>query len=318
MMVHDDDVTLRSAAVHLRDKASVPLLAFLPSAALRTRVKFLPKLRVVRNALQLGAVAALGRLFPFRDLAVLLNFLKAAQHRLVRKIVKLLPAKVVVAAFHVANAKLAQMLLQEWDILEEELFLQVLGTGGNNHALAAADHRQKIGQGLARSRSGFHNQMPVFNQSFFHRLRHLQLAPSELIIGVRLAEQSSGGEELMQSGQPACRSGRGFGLVGRGHGERGLMIAYPVLIVGLLYTRTSYAPKDDAPKNEGCLDPIFNTVRPCPGPDGGLRPRSASSLAPFRQNACEGTSVWVSNSRCFRSAEPEAAQRLGCGRRVRL
>src|SRR5579864_680044 len=121
----------------------------------------------------------------------------------------------------------------------------------------------------------------------------------------------------MQSGQPACRSSGGFGLVGRGHGERGLMIAYPVLIVGLLYTRTSYAPKDDAPKNEGCLDPIFNTVRPCPGPDGGLRPRRGGCLAPFQRTIFDRAEVWASNSRCCRGrAEPEATQGLGRGGRV--
>ena len=53
------------------------------------------------------------------------------------------------------------MLLKEWDILEEELFLQVLGAGGNDHAFAAADHRQQVSQGLARSRSGLDDQVPL-------------------------------------------------------------------------------------------------------------------------------------------------------------
>ena len=86
-------------------------------------------------------VAAFGGLFPFGNLPVLLNFLQAAQDRLVGKIVKFLSTKIVIAAFHVANAQFTQMLLQEWDILEEELFLQVLGAGGDNHAFAAANHR---------------------------------------------------------------------------------------------------------------------------------------------------------------------------------
>src|SRR6476469_2948191 len=120
MVVDDDDVTLSRAAVHLRDKATVPLLAFLSGAALRARVKLLPKLCGFRQTFQFGAVTALGRLFPFGDLAVLLNLLQSAQHWLVRKIVKLLPTKIIIAAFHVANAQLPQMLFQEWDILEEE------------------------------------------------------------------------------------------------------------------------------------------------------------------------------------------------------
>src|SRR6185312_8801161 len=116
-------------------------------------------LRGFRQALQFGAVTTLGRLFPLGNLAILLNFLQAVQDRLVRKIVKFLPAKIIVAPFHVADAEFAwasrkKQLLKEWDILKEELFLQVLGAGGDNHAFAAADHRQQISQGLARACSG--------------------------------------------------------------------------------------------------------------------------------------------------------------------
>jgi hypothetical protein len=75
MVIDDDDVTLRGAAVHFRDKAAVPLLAFLSGAALRPRVEFLPQLRALRKALQLGAITALCRLLPFGDVTVLLNFL---------------------------------------------------------------------------------------------------------------------------------------------------------------------------------------------------------------------------------------------------
>jgi trehalose utilization protein len=65
----------------------------------------------------------------------------------------------------------------------------------------------------------------ALNQSFLHGFRHLQLATTELVIWMGLAQQSSGGEELMQRGQSARGNGSGFGLVGRGHGERVFIIA---------------------------------------------------------------------------------------------
>src|SRR5438270_13908771 len=105
MVIHNDDVALCGAAVHLRDKAAVPLLAFLSGTALGTGVELLPKLGVFRKPFQLGAITALGRSFPFGDLAVLLNLLQPAQNRLVGEIVTLLPAKVVIGAFHVANTQ---------------------------------------------------------------------------------------------------------------------------------------------------------------------------------------------------------------------
>ena len=131
--------------------------------------------------------------------------LQSAQDRLVRKVIKLLPAQIVVTPFHVADAQLAwaackKVLLKERYILEKELFLQVLGAGGDDYAFAAADYRQQIGQSLSRSRSRFHDQVPAFCERLFHGLRHLQLAATELIIRVRLAQQSAGGEELMQRG----------------------------------------------------------------------------------------------------------------------
>src|SRR6266567_8889337 len=98
MVVHDDDVALRRAAMHLRDKAAVPLRAFLPGAALGASVEFLPELCVFRQAFQFGAVSALSLRLPLRDLAVLINLLQAVQDRLVGQVIKFLPAEIIVAS----------------------------------------------------------------------------------------------------------------------------------------------------------------------------------------------------------------------------
>ena len=55
----------------------------------------------------------------------------------------------------------------------EELFLKVLGSSGNDHALARPDDRNQIGQRLARTRAGFHDQVPLFFQRPLNRFRHL-------------------------------------------------------------------------------------------------------------------------------------------------
>src|SRR5260221_2530300 len=114
------------------------------------------------------------------------------------------------------------MLLEEWDILKEELFLQVLGAGGDDHAFAASDHRQQIGQSLARSRAGFYDQVPALTQRFFHGFRHLQLATAELVIRMRPAQQSSGREELVQRRQAPLGSGSSFGIGSKSHGQGSL------------------------------------------------------------------------------------------------
>ena len=72
------------------------------------------------------------------------NIDQAAESRLPRQVVELFPAKIIVASFHVADAQLAQMLLQKRNVLEEELLLKGLGPGGYNHPLATADGRQQV------------------------------------------------------------------------------------------------------------------------------------------------------------------------------
>ena len=71
----------------------------------------------------------------------MLNLLQTAQHGLIRQVVEFLAAQVIVAAFHVADVQLAlavgeERLLKKRNILVEELFLQVLGAGGDDDPFA--------------------------------------------------------------------------------------------------------------------------------------------------------------------------------------
>src|SRR6266481_7497446 len=125
MMVDDDDVAFDRPAMHLGNKAALPLFALLAGAAVGTSVELLPQLIVFRQSGKLGAIAGFGLALPLRDLPVVLDFFQAAEHRLVGKVIKLLPAQIIIAAFHVTNPQLAQVLLEEWDILKEKLLLQV-------------------------------------------------------------------------------------------------------------------------------------------------------------------------------------------------
>src|SRR5258708_26103100 len=132
MVVYDDDVALHRAPVHLGDEAALPLLALLSGAAVGARIELLPELIGFRQLLELGAVAAFCNRLPLSNLAILLDLLQSVEHRLIREVLELLPAEIVVAPLHVADPQLAQVLLQEGNVFEEELLLKVLGAGGNN------------------------------------------------------------------------------------------------------------------------------------------------------------------------------------------
>ena len=65
------------------------------------------------------------------------DLFQAAQDRLPFGVVDLLAAGVVAAAFHVADfQRPGEVLLEERNILIKELLLQILGAGGDDHALA--------------------------------------------------------------------------------------------------------------------------------------------------------------------------------------
>ena len=128
MMIDDDDVAFRCPPAHLGDEAAIELLALCSNAAIGAGIEFRPQRAVFRQLRQFGAIARLGCLLPVVNNSKLIDLLQPIQHRLRRQVVKPLAAKIIAASFHVADAQLANMLGEKWrHILEEELFLQVLG-----------------------------------------------------------------------------------------------------------------------------------------------------------------------------------------------
>ncbi len=140
----------------------------------------------------------------------MLDLLQPAEHRLVGKVVEFFAAQIIVAAFHVADGEPSvrtiaartcfskQGLLQERNVLVEKLFLQILGAGRDDHALAGANDWHQIGERLSCARTGFHDQVPLFFKCLLDGLRHLQLAAPEFIGGMRAGEHAAGGKELVE------------------------------------------------------------------------------------------------------------------------
>ena len=118
------------------------------------------------------------------------------QNRLALRIVDLLPARVVAAALHVADLqRLVEMLLQEWNVFVEELFLQVLRAGGDHHALARKNRGNQIGQRLARACSGIDNEM-FLGERGFDSFSHLELTGPILVMWMPLGKRPVPAEEL--------------------------------------------------------------------------------------------------------------------------
>ena len=133
----------------------------------------------------------------------MLDLFQSAEHGLVGEVVELLAAQIVVAPLHVTDVELAfavgkKRLFEKRDIFVEELFLQILGSGGNDDALAGTDDGHQVGQRLARAGAGFDDQVTLFFQRLLDRLRHLQLSPAKFVGGMGARKHSARREELVE------------------------------------------------------------------------------------------------------------------------
>ena len=105
-MVDDDDVAFHRLTAHFRDEAALELAALLPRAGVGAGVKLVPKQAGFRQFGEFRAIPSRRVLLPSRNGAVLLNLIETAEHRLIGQVVQFLAAKIVVAAFHVADRQM--------------------------------------------------------------------------------------------------------------------------------------------------------------------------------------------------------------------
>ncbi len=160
VMIHDDDVALVRAPVHLGQKAALELLALLARAQVAPSVQLLPSGARFGQRLDLGAIARGGGLLPLADDLKIGHFFQTAQHGLALGVVDLLPAGEVRAALHVTDLQRpVEMLLQERNVFVEKLLLQILGPGGHHHALARKQRGHQIGERFARAGTCVHQQV---------------------------------------------------------------------------------------------------------------------------------------------------------------
>ena len=82
----------------------------------------------------------------------------------------------------------SERVAQRRDVLEEDLLLQVLRAGGDQHALAAEDGGNEIGERLAGAGAGFGEEHAALLEDARDGGRHLDLA------GARLEVRHAAGE----------------------------------------------------------------------------------------------------------------------------
>src|SRR5688500_10809125 len=102
-MVNDYDVAVECALMHQRDEAPLKLRTFLAAAHIAPRVDFRPDGTVLGKRADLSAIACLGCGFPLANDPKIRDLFQTGKHGHLICVVDLLAARVVVAAFHVAD-----------------------------------------------------------------------------------------------------------------------------------------------------------------------------------------------------------------------
>ena len=84
---------------------------------------------------------------------------RARRRRRRFELIEPVQAQVVRAPLHVGRGERdAERVAQRRNVLEEDLLLQILGAGRDQHALAAEDRRDEVGERLAGAGAGFGEQ----------------------------------------------------------------------------------------------------------------------------------------------------------------
>ena len=193
---------LKRLAAHGGDEAVLPVGTGLAEACLAARVQLGPERGVLRQRVDLRAVAGRGGLLPGGDGVELADLVEARQQRRIAQRIELVPAQVVAAALHIADLERAEDRFEEGNVLEEELLLQVFGSGRDDDALLAiagqAQRGQQVGERLAGSRACLHDQMALVGEGLLDGAGHLVLALAMLELQAGAREQARGREEVVE------------------------------------------------------------------------------------------------------------------------
>ena len=88
----------------------------------------------------------------------------------------------------------AERVTQRRDVLEVDLLLEILGAGGDEHALAAQDGGHEIGERLAGAGPGLGEQDAAAREHLRHRGGHFDLPGARLEVRHRTGKRSVGRE----------------------------------------------------------------------------------------------------------------------------
>jgi len=196
VVVDHDQLRVLGTSLESGQPAGLELGAAGTRAGLRTRVDVPPQLELIRQFVDLGAIAGFRLLSPVGDHVHPLRLGEVGQQRLALELGQPGATEVVVAPLHhTGGHRNPRLPGEERDLVIPDLVLQVLGAGRDDHTASGGQRRDEVGQGLAGPRGCLDHQPSAVLERAVHAVGHLRLPGAEAVGGVSLFQPAAGGEE---------------------------------------------------------------------------------------------------------------------------
>ena len=191
VMIDDHDIGLGRALAHLDDEAVAVARTVGADTVLGGRGDVVPERQVLGQVLDFGAIAGFGVCQPPFEDADVMGLVPRSDRGRLAKGLEAMEAQVVSAALHAGRGERhAERVPEHRQVLEKDLLLKVLGTGGDEDPLAAEDRRHQIGEGLAGARARFREQHAPVSQDCGDGLGHFHLTGASLEPFERLRQRA--------------------------------------------------------------------------------------------------------------------------------
>ncbi len=224
VVIDDHHVGLLRLLAGAHDEAVLVVRALRTEAVVARGRDQIPHRRVLGHGGKLGLVARLGGLEEAVDLAQPRRVLPRRQPPVLRRALQVVMADVVGPPLQQRHRhRCIQGLAHGRDIAQEQLVLQVLGPGGQDHLAAPQHRRNEVGVGLARAGARLDDQRIRRLDGIRHRLRHRQLRCARPVRLDALRQRAVIGEQRRQFGMVEVggrRVGKRGGIAIAGIGRR--------------------------------------------------------------------------------------------------
>ena len=194
-MVDDDDIRRKRLLAGLHDEALRVMRALGAQAVLARRSHVRPDARVFRDRRQVALVAGCAVAREIRNQRQVTRIVAAREPAFVLCALEVIMADVVGAALEQRHRdRHFERLAHDLDVAVEQLILQRLGAGRDDHLAAREQRGHQISKGFSGSRSGFGNQNRIGLDRIGNRARHFELALPDAEAGHCVCEWTVSGE----------------------------------------------------------------------------------------------------------------------------